>query len=118
MERDARAFLWDVQQAANAIEQFISGLDAAGYEENALVRAAVERQFEIIGEALNRLSKIAPDIAGRVSDLRQIVGFRNILVHGYAAIDHGRVWQIAQTSLPGLRREVSALLAELGGTAP
>jgi uncharacterized protein with HEPN domain len=53
-----------------------------------------------------------------VSDLRQIVGFRNILIHGYAAIDHGRVWHIAQTSLPGLRREVSALLAELGRVDP
>lgn len=77
-----------------------------------------KRQFEIIGEALNQLSKFAPDIARRVSDLRQIVGFRNILIHGYAAIDHGRVWHIAQTSLPGLRREVSALLAELGGADP
>ncbi len=81
MERDARAFLWDVQQAATAVDQFIADLDAAGYEENALVRAAVERQFEIIGEALNQLSKFAPDIARRVSDLRQIVGFRNILIH-------------------------------------
>ena len=51
MERDPRAYLWDVQQAANAIDQFIAGLDATGYAGNALVRAAVERQFEIIGEA-------------------------------------------------------------------
>jgi uncharacterized protein with HEPN domain len=50
-----------------------------------------------------------------VSDLRQIIGFRNILIHGYAMIDHGRVWHIAKTSLPGLRQEVSTLLAELGG---
>jgi uncharacterized protein with HEPN domain len=103
---------------ANAIDQFIAGLDAVGYEENALVRAAVERQFEIIGEALNQLSKVAPDLAQRVSDRRQIIGFRNILIHGYAAIDHGRVWHIAQTSLPGLRREVSVLLAELGEAGP
>jgi uncharacterized protein with HEPN domain len=70
MERDARAYLWDVLQAANAIDQFIAGLDAAGYEENALVRAAVERQFEIIGEALNQLSKVAPEIARRVNFAR------------------------------------------------
>src|SRR5215471_17225338 len=118
MDRDPRAYLWDVQQAADAIKQFIAGLDAAGYVQNALVRAAVERQFEIIGEALNQLSKVAPDIARRVSDLRPIIGFRNILIHGYAAIDHARVWHIAQTSLPGLRREVSTLLAELGGADP
>jgi len=63
---------------------------------------------------LNQLSKISPDLARKVPNLREIIGFRNILIHGYAAIDHGRVWQIAQTSLPGLREAVSGLLAELG----
>jgi uncharacterized protein with HEPN domain len=114
MERDPRAYLWDVQQAANAIDQFVAGLDAAGYAENALVRAAVERKFEIIGEALNQLSKVSPDLARQVPHLREIIGFRNILIHGYAAIDHGRVWHITQTSLPGLHTAVSGLLAQLG----
>jgi uncharacterized protein with HEPN domain len=118
MERDPRAYLWDVQQAANAIEQFVAGLDAAGYAQSALVRAAVERQFEVNGEALNRLSKISPDLARRVPELREIVGFRNVLIHGYATIDNARVWQIAETSLPGLRKAVSALLAELGPPDP
>jgi uncharacterized protein with HEPN domain len=114
MERDPRAYLWDVQQAAEAIGQFVAGLDAAGYAKNALVRAAVERQFEIIGEALNRLLKIAPDLARKVPHLREIIGFRNVLIHGYAVIDHARVWRIAETLLPGLHETVSALLAELG----
>jgi uncharacterized protein with HEPN domain len=114
MDRDPRAYLWDVQQAANAIDEFIAGLDAAGYVQNALVRAAVERQFEIIGEALNRLSKIAPDLARQVPHLREIIGFRNVLIHGYVMIDHGRVWRIAKTALPSLHTAVSALLAELG----
>jgi uncharacterized protein with HEPN domain len=108
----------EVQQAADAIDQFIAGLDAAGYEENTLVLEVVERQFEIIGEALNQLSKISPGLARRVPDLREIIGFRNNLIHGYTAIDHGRVWQIAQTSLPGLRGAVSALLVELGQPYP
>lgn len=56
MERDPRAFLWDVQQAVHAIQQFINGMDATSYADSALVRSAVERQFEIICEALNRLS--------------------------------------------------------------
>jgi uncharacterized protein with HEPN domain len=114
MERDPRAYLWDVQQAANAIDEFVAGLDAAGYAQNALVRAAVERQFEIIGEALNQFSKISPDLARQLPHLREIVGFRNVLIHGYVMIDHARVWQIAKTSLPDLRKVVSALLAELG----
>lgn len=114
MQRDPRAYLWDVQQAAGAIEQFSAGLNAASYANNALVRAAVERQFEIIGEALSQLLKIAPDLAQRIPHLREIIGFRNILIHGYAAIDHARVFRIAESQLPGLRETVSALLAELG----
>ena len=114
MQRDPRAFLWDAQQAAGAITQFTAGLDAAGYRANPLIRSAVERQFEIIGEALNRLSKEAPDLAGRVPNLARIVGFRNVLIHGYAVIDDGRVWEIVTTLLPSLRATVTALLTELG----
>jgi uncharacterized protein with HEPN domain len=85
-----------------------------GYTRNALVRAAVERQFEIIGEALNQLSKVSPELARQVPNLREIIGFRNVLIHGYATVDDARVWQITETSLPCLRQAVSALLAELG----
>jgi uncharacterized protein with HEPN domain len=53
-----------------------------------------------------------------VPDFRQIIGFRNILIHGYAAIDHGRVWHIVQTLLPDLRQDISTLLAELGKPDP
>ncbi len=67
---------------------------------NALVRAAVERQFEIIGEALNQLSKVSPELARQVPNLREIIGFRNVLIHGYAAVDDARVWQITETSRP------------------
>lgn len=73
----------------------------------------MERQFEIIGEALNRLSKEAPNIANRVPDLKKIVGFRNLLIHGYAVIDDGRVWEIVTSMLPALRATVMALLTEL-----
>lgn len=114
MQRDPRAFLWDVKQAVAAITEFTAGLDAAGYRASPLIRSAVERQFEIIGEALNRLSKEAPDVANRVPDVRKIVAFRNLLIHGYAVIDDGRVWEIVTTMLPSLHATTSALLAELG----
>jgi uncharacterized protein with HEPN domain len=74
----------------------------------------LERQFEIIGEALNRLSKTSPDLAQEVPNLREIIGFRNILIHGYASVDHGRVWQISVELAPKLKLAVSALLERLG----
>jgi uncharacterized protein with HEPN domain len=52
-----------------------------------MVQSAVERPFEIIGEALNQLSKIAPDITAKIPDCGQIIAFRNILIHGYAVLE-------------------------------
>lgn len=115
MRRDARAFLWDIQQAADAIARFVAGFDATAFAEDELVHSAVERKFEVIGEALGQLSKVDPALARRIPDVRDIIAFRNLLIHGYAGIEHVRVWDIAQNSLPGLRTVVVALLEELGG---
>jgi len=114
MLRDARAYLWDVQQAADAILRFVAGLDVQTYAATEVVHSAVERKFEIIGEALSQLSKLDPALANRIPDVAAIVAFRNVLIHGYAAVEHDRVWRIAEASLPGLRATVADLLDELG----
>jgi uncharacterized protein with HEPN domain len=114
MQRDIRSFRWDIQKAADAIRLFVAGLDSQAYSDSDMARSAVERKFEIIGEALVHIAKRDPNLASRIPDFREIIAFRNILVHGYASIEHDRVWRIAQTSLPGLRAVVDALLAELG----
>ncbi|RSN13172.1 hypothetical protein DMC63_27895 [Streptomyces sp. WAC 05977] len=67
-----------------------------------MLRSAVERQFEIIGEALNQLSKADRDLAAQVPDLGRIVAFRDILIHGYATVDDALVWQVLTERLPGL----------------
>jgi uncharacterized protein with HEPN domain len=87
-------------------------LDVASYENNQLVQAAVERKFEVIGEALNQLSKLDAAMAAQLPDLPQIVAFRNQLIHGYATVNPSTVWTIAQQSLPGLIKAVQALLGE------
>jgi uncharacterized protein with HEPN domain len=71
MQRDARAFLWDVQQAADTILRFVAGLDVHTYAETELVHSAVERKFEIIGEALSQLAKLDPVLARRIPDIRK-----------------------------------------------
>ncbi len=112
MQRDPRAFLWDVREAALAIQTFTTGLDMTAYANNQLVQAAVERKFEVIGEALNQLSKLDTAMAAQLPDLPQIVAFRNQLIHGYATVNPSTVWTIAQNSLPGLITAVQALLGE------
>jgi uncharacterized protein with HEPN domain len=114
MERDARSYLWDIQEAASAVSRFTANMDASGYAENEIVRAAVERKFEIIGEALTQLAKRDPALMRRVPDFRDIIAFRNLLIHAYAVVNDDEVWDAVQTSLPGLRVVVSASLAELG----
>lgn len=113
MQRDPRAFLWDVREAALAIQSFTEGMDASAYVSNQLVQAAVERKFEVIGEALNQLAKLDPSLAARISDLPQIVAFRNQLIHGYATINATTVWNISRSALPGLLEAVQGLLDEL-----
>jgi uncharacterized protein with HEPN domain len=78
-----------VLDAVANVEAFVGDATADGYARDALLRSAVERQLEIIGEALNQLSRVAPEIADRIPELRRIVAFRNLLIHGYAAVDHG-----------------------------
>jgi uncharacterized protein with HEPN domain len=113
MQRDPRAFLWDVREAALAIQSFTAGMDATSYAANDLVQAAVERKFEVIGEALNHLAKLDPALAALIADLPQIVAFRNQLIHGYATINASTVWNISQNALPELLEAVQALLDRL-----
>lgn len=75
-----------------------------------MMRAAVEREFEIIGEAMTRLAKLAPQLASRISEYEQFIGFRNILIHGYADVNDRAVWFVIETDLPTLSREVDSLL--------
>jgi uncharacterized protein with HEPN domain len=84
----------------------------ADFDSDLVLRSAVERQFEILGEALNRLDRLDATLAARVPNLRQIVAFRNVLIHGYALIDRARVWRVVQDDLPTLRAVLDDLLAD------
>ena len=91
------------------------GRDFEGYLADEMFRSAVERKLEIIGEAMGRIAKRAPEVAQQISAHRQIVNFRNVLSHEYDEISHEQVWQVVQHDLPTLRTEVEAILARLAG---
>ena len=75
-----------------------------------MLRSADERQLQIIGDALKRLSKLDPDTAAEIPDLPRIVAFRNVLVHGYAMIDNELVWEVATTRAQVLSMAIDGLL--------
>ena len=82
MQLEVKKCLEDVRQAADLILQFTAGKSFQDYDSDALLRSGVERQFEIIGEAVNRLSKIDAATVRGLPDTPRIVAFRNILIHG------------------------------------
>jgi uncharacterized protein with HEPN domain len=88
-------------------------MDATAYADSQVTQAAVERKFEIIGEALNQLARVDPALAARIPDRSQIVAFRNQLIHGYATVNVSTVRSIAQTALPTLIDAVQTLTDEL-----
>ena len=110
MKRDPKTLLWDAREAADAIAAMTMGKTFADFDRDIVLRSAVERQFEIVGEALSRLARADAATAEKVPDLRDIVAFRNILIHGYAVIDRARVWQVVQDDLPRLRAALAELL--------
>ncbi len=114
MQHDLCALLWDIERAGADIEGFTKGMGHGDWLRDRRTQAAVERKFEIIGEALNRLDKSHPEYAARIPDLSRIIGFRNILAHGYDIIAPEDVWDYSRNDLPVLRAVVKALLSELG----
>lgn len=112
MQREIRTYLFDIATAMAAIEEFTAGRSLEEYEQDLMLRSAVERQFEIIGEAMARVRQRDPDLVARIGDHRAIIDFRNVLAHEYQRVRNETVWRAVTDGLPSLRRDVEALLAE------
>jgi uncharacterized protein with HEPN domain len=108
--RDVRMYLFDIRESCDAIAEFVSGLTFDDCKASRLVRSAVERQFEIIGEALRQAMELATSLRDTFPAVRQIIGFRNQLSHGYHMIESDVVWATIQADLPVLRAQVVTLL--------
>jgi len=110
MRPESKKFLYDIRKAGELLAEFAEDKTLSDYLADAFLRSAVERQFEIIGEALSQAIKLEPDLANAISEAKRIISFRNILIHGYAAVSNEVVWEVLQKDLPTLRRQVNELL--------
>lgn len=81
-----------------------------------MLRPAVERQFEIIGEAFAGLRRTDPHLAAVIPNLPRIVAFRNVLIHGYATVDDRLVWETAERNVPEPLDVLSRLLDDAGAS--
>jgi uncharacterized protein with HEPN domain len=107
---ESSKLLLDIRQALEDIEVFTAGLNLEAYKTDAKCRAAVERKFEVAGEACVRLRDRFPEIFESLHDAPRLIGFRNRIIHGYDDVDDTIVWEVATTKLQSLRKQVSALL--------
>jgi len=109
---EIRKYLFDIREACELITQFTAGKTYDNFHADRMLRSAVERQFEIIGEALNQALQRDPAMSISISNASRIISFRHRLIHGYATVSDEVVWGILETNLPVLTREVSQLLAD------
>ena len=114
MKLEAKKLIYDLEHATQLIATFTQGKRLSDYKVDVFLRSAVERQFEIVGEALNRLRKIERDLVVRITDYQRIIGFRNVLIHGYDDISDEIVWDIVQNRMPGLRKEIEEIKRDFG----
>ena len=111
MQLESAKYLEDIREAGRTVIEVTAGQSLDRYLRDKVLRLAVERCFEIMGEALRRLDERDHDTAAKITDFKRIIGFRNVLIHGYSLVNHERVWDIVQKELAVLVAEVDALLA-------
>lgn len=112
MESKSPKLLEDIRDAAAFVRQATAGKTLDDYRRERLLRQAVERNFEIIGEAVGRLAKLDPTTAANIGQHQRVISFRNLLIHGYDLIDDAQVWDVIQSDLPTLEAEVVSILDE------
>ena len=109
MQRDILKYLYDIQESINSINEFLGDTkDFSVYQSNKLLRRAIERELEIIGEATSRILKIDPNIG--ITDSRRIVDLRNWVIHGYDKVDDVIIWGILSRDIPKLKHQVDLII--------
>ncbi len=98
--------LYDIERSARLIVQFASGKTSSEYTSDVMLRSAIERQFEIIGEATNRLHKANPALVAKIDNYPKIISFRNLLIHGYDIVSHDVVWNTIEIDVPRLLEDI------------
>jgi uncharacterized protein with HEPN domain len=109
MQDRIEKYLYDILVSVKSIFDYLGEKrDFKAYESNKLLRRAVEREFEIIGEATNRILRIDNNFP--IKNAERIISLRNYVIHGYDSVDNVIIWGIILRDLPELKEEVENLL--------
>lgn len=112
MDNEIKTWLYDILQAINEIDSYYENkpMIFEEYRNDIKTKRAIERDLEIIGEAVNRILK--KDNSFKINNAKQIVGTRNRIIHGYDTVSDDLIWSIVINRLPKLKDEISDLLGE------
>jgi uncharacterized protein with HEPN domain len=112
-QRDVRAFLWDIEKTCRDLDAIVAGKTYQDYVTQAGIRMAVERGFEILGEAMRNVLEQRPEFAQRFTDPAAVISFRNRVAHEYWRVISDVVWTALHDDVPVLREQAATLLREL-----
>lgn len=109
LDRKDAAYLWDMLDASRAISQFVKGRSFLDYTQDRMLRGAVERHIEIIGEAARNVS---PSFRNEHPEIpwTKIVAQRHVLAHEYGEVKHERIWAVATVHIPDLIGRLEAIV--------
>lgn len=108
-EKESLAFLWDMWDAAKAIQEFVTGKTFHHYQHDRMLRGAVERHLEIIGEAANRVSLAFQENHPEIP-WRRIIAQRHVIAHEYGEIKHELIWKVATRHVSELIKYLEPLI--------
>ena len=112
MDERVLKWIYDIDFALNEIESYFEGEEKNFfvYKENVMLKRAIERDLEIIGEAINRILKRDPLFESKIKDAKAIIGLRNQVIHAYDNISDENIWSILINHIPKLRVDINELL--------
>lgn len=110
MQHDPLVYIEDAINACELIINFTKGLTEGEYCTDLKTKAAVEREFEILGEALNRVKKIKLGLLDTIDNWKEIIGFRNVIAHGYDVVEDEIVWDSINRNIPTLLNQLQEII--------
>ncbi len=110
--RNPKKYLYDIINCSEFVLKLTEGKTVDDYNNDRVFRSALERELQIIGEAMLQLDRMSPETVEKISEHRSIIGFRHVLVHGYDSLDPDTVWNVVETKIALLLKQTKELLLQ------
>tara|TARA_R110002050_G_scaffold3083_2_gene16211 strand:- start:109 stop:459 length:351 start_codon:yes stop_codon:yes gene_type:complete len=112
MDEKILKWLYDIKLAIEEVDSYFDERERNffEYQKNVMLKRAVERDLEIVGEAINRILKRDENFIEQISNARSIIGLRNQVIHAYDNISDENIWSVLTTHLPKLKKEIDDLI--------